>query len=294
MRVLVTGGAGYLGAPLCEYLSHRGHYVVSVDLKPQVEFETPSINVIDDFDNLNSVWIRSFWTVVHLAAMTSVSQCEENLSVTLKENTEKTCTLISKLSTDQHFIYASSSAVYGDARGKRVSWNKVNRRSNYSLSKGVAEHFVPRNGTILRIATLWGFSPSMRDGILVHDAIKTMRQENKAIVLDPETRRPYMNVRDCVIAITQIIEKRRTGKINMGTETLLKRDIIEKFAQQFGLPVIEGTNNRFRQDFIMPTYYRGKRLLENYKEALWASAYFSRHSGEKIEQPNVSTAYWKG
>lgn len=293
MRILVTGGAGYLGAPLCEYLSHRGHYVVSVDIRPQVEFETPVLHITDDFDNLSSVWVRSYWTVVHLAARTSIAQCEESLSDTLKENTRKTNSLVAKLSTDQHFIYASTSAIYGDARGKRVSWKMARAKSNYTISKMAAERFVPKNGAIIRIATLWGFSPSLRHGILIHDAIRQMREEHQAVVIDPETRRPYMNVRDCVVAITQIIESGQRGKIHLGTETLLKKDVIGALAIRFGLPVLEGENGRFRQDFTMPTRYRGKRFLQNIKEALWASAYFSRQSGERKERKNVSYAYWQ-
>lgn len=289
MRVLVTGGSGYLGSLVCEELTKRGHYVVSVDRKLPAWSETPIAYVQDDFDNLSITFVRSFETIVHLAAMTSIVECERDYEKSYEENVLKTASLARKSHMGQHFVFASSSAIYGDQGGKKVKWKDVKMKSQYSATKFLAEKRLDDSSTaLLRLATLWGFSPSLRNGILVHDAIKQMREEGRAVVYDPDTVRPYMNVRDCALYILFVIESKKTGHINVGTETLNKRDVISKLAETFELPVQVETGNGFIQDFRMPTRFLGKRLFRNYQEALWASAYLSRHSGEQIGQPSVS------
>lgn len=250
--ILVTGGSGYLGSALVKKLSER-FFVYSVD---RVEGE--------DVGDLKKKFVQMFDCVVHLAAETDVLYCQTHPVKTMVENSAKTINLISMLRPEQHFVFTSTSAIYGDAKGTFVNWENENPNTYYAKSKLFAEKYITRdNSAIIRLATLWGKSVVPCRHSFISQSFQEMQLKRIARVYDPKTKRPYMNVGDAVDRIVSIIEENKIGCVNLGTETIDKITVIEHLAHLSGVEVVEAVETKLVQDFVMYTTDNGKRFLDS-------------------------------
>lgn len=156
MKVLVTGGAGFIGSHLIPKLTSLGHEVYVLD-----DLSTGNINNLDvekinfqqmdisDTSSLESYFIdKKFDWVIHLAAVSSTELVYENPEKHVKTNIEATLQLM-KLSSGEgvkRFINASSMAVYGDPREPKVTEEMpANAKSLYALGKLMTEIYSTLN-----------------------------------------------------------------------------------------------------------------------------------------------------
>lgn len=256
-RVLVTGGAGYLGRVLIKELLLYDVAVSVIDKK-----------LGSDFGDLTEEELKKYDTIIHLAAETNVLKCQKNMNNTFRENCIKTVQLSRKIMPHRHFIFVSTSAVYGDADGEIVGWHRVNPNTFYALSKLMAEELILKGDTtIIRLATLWGKTNHMREGMFITESIREMKEYGMARVFDPTTKRPYMHVEDAAREIVDIVRQRKPGLVNLGVETLRKVDVIGLLAKHFKIETIISKETEFIQDFTMPTRYDGKKFFDCYREA---------------------------
>jgi len=154
-RILVTGGAGFIGSHLVDRLLNEGFEVTVID-----NLDTGRLDNIahyqgreefhfikDDIRNFNFVkeTMKDMDAVFHEAALTSVTLSVQNPILTNDINVTGTLNLL-KASSDLHvkrFIYASSAAVYGDTSSPQKSEDmKPNPTSPYGVSKLAAENYV--------------------------------------------------------------------------------------------------------------------------------------------------------
>lgn len=136
MRVLITGGHGFIGRHLVRILSSRGVEVLSPDL------DITDANAVYSFVESND-----FDVVVHLAAISSVARCESEISLAFRVNAEGTYLLasaVAKKSSKVHFIFPSSGQIYSSRLAESgnhiyIEGDKVTPRNVYALSKYLAE-----------------------------------------------------------------------------------------------------------------------------------------------------------
>jgi UDP-glucose 4-epimerase len=150
VRVLVTGGAGFIGANLCRRLVTDGHRVTVIDdLDTGSAANLAGVDVelrradIRDLDIVRSA-ARGVDAVVHLAALASVPRSVEHPVLTNEVNVNGTLNvLLAAGAADAHLIYASSSSVYG--ANEQLPMREDMRpepRSPYAASKLAAESYV--------------------------------------------------------------------------------------------------------------------------------------------------------
>ncbi|MFN3961035.1 MAG: NAD-dependent epimerase/dehydratase family protein [Parvularculaceae bacterium] len=183
MRILVTGAAGFIGAATCEALLRRGDTVVGVDnlndyyppalkrarldrLTPQAHFSFHAVDIADHEALLRAA-AGLFDLIVHLAAQAGVRYSIENPFAYSRANLEghlSVMELARKIAVP-HFVYASSSSVYGanskvpfseeDRTDEPVSFYGATKKANEAMSAAYARLYaIPMTG--LRFFTVYG------------------------------------------------------------------------------------------------------------------------------------------
>lgn len=245
MNVLVTGGAGYLGAVLVPRLLANGHAVTVLDL---FEHGVPSLlhvatNARLTIQRLDLRGVPSLFTmerydaIVHLAALVGAPACDARPETAREVNVAVTRHLVlAQLAVHPHapFIFPCTNSGYG--RGGTLPCTEddpMTPLSLYGRTKVEAERIVlahPR-GISLRFATLYGPSPRMRLDLLVNDLTHRAARDGRITLYEPEFRRCVLHVEDAARAILSALMAHRQGLArkswNVGAENVTKRELAE-------------------------------------------------------------------
>ena len=248
MRILVTGGAGFVGSVLCPVLLSDGHEVTVLDAlhhggrgllacfhDPRFRFVRGDVR---DRDLVRTL-ARDVDAVVHLAAIVGFPACRKYPELARDINVEGTRSVVEALSPEQALIYASSGSNYGAVAASCTEESPLNPVSLYAVTKAEAEVLClahPR-ATALRFATGFGVSPRMRMDLLVNDFVRQAVVEKTLIVYERHFRRTFIAVRDMMRAIVFALERidRMVGQpFNVGHESmnLTKEDIARKVRER--------------------------------------------------------------
>jgi len=223
MRILVTGGAGYLGAVLCGHLLEEGHQVRVLD---NLTFGKSPLNsclkrskfelMIGDKRNTNTIEaaVDGMDIVVDLAAVVGNKACKNNRKACWSTNTDATKMLyeVSLKQDVDGFIFASTCSLYADSNGQEVDEKDlVKPASQYTKSKYLAEKILKDSSgnlrTIaLRLSTLCGPSPRMRFDLVLNRMVAMAIKEQKIVVKGGKQWRPLLDVRDAAYCITWLME----------------------------------------------------------------------------------------
>jgi len=238
-KILVIGGAGYLGAVLNEKLLKEGYSIRILDSfiygKKAVEKYSNNSNVelikgdIRNIETINSS-MRDIGCVVLLAAVVGDPASKVRPEQTIETNylASQVVASSAKINVIKKFIYASTCSVYGVGKDILDEEAPLNPVSLYARTKISSEEsimaisdstFIP---TILRMSTLYGFSPRMRFDLVVNTMTMTAFTEGKITVFGGNQWRPLLNLYDASDAFFKVVEADlRTvgGKIyNVGSE----------------------------------------------------------------------------
>jgi len=220
VRILVTGGAGYIGSVLVEKLLKRGYDVSILDLMLFGEASVKSlvenrVNIIKaDVRNYDPSMLSNHDIVIDLAA---ISQPDPQRVISEKLFYEinylapvRTARLASKYGVER-YVFASSCSVYGYRDIVVNESSEPNPIELYAKTKYMAEKDIltikNMSRTILRLATVYGLSPKMRFDLVVNAMVLTLFRERKIKVGRPGTqKRPVVHVNDVADAIISVIE----------------------------------------------------------------------------------------
>jgi UDP-glucuronate decarboxylase len=237
MKILVTGGAGFLGSHLCEKLLELKHEVICVD-----NFYTGSsrnISHLEDYDNFEV--IRHDITfplylevegIFNLACPASPIQYQKNPVQTFKTNVHGAINMLGLAKrTGARFLQASTSEVYGDPEVSpqiEEYWGNVNPigiRSCYDEGKRAAEtltvDYHRQHGTDIRIARIfntYGPRMSVDDGRVVSNFIvQALNGEQLTIFGDGKQTRSFCYVSDLIDGLIRLFAKENLfAPINLG------------------------------------------------------------------------------
>jgi UDP-glucuronate decarboxylase len=237
MKILVTGGAGFLGSHLCEKLLELKHEVICVD-----NFYTGSsknISHLEDYDNFEV--IRHDITfplylevegIFNLACPASPIQYQKNPVQTFKTNVHGAINMLGLAKrTGARFLQASTSEVYGDPEVSpqiEEYWGNVNPigiRSCYDEGKRAAEtltlDYHRQHGTDIRIARIfntYGPRMSVDDGRVVSNFIvQALRDDQLTIFGDGKQTRSFCYVSDLIDGLIRLFSKDNLfSPVNLG------------------------------------------------------------------------------
>lgn len=246
MRVLVAGGAGYVGSKLVPALLQAGYGVTVLDLYlygRDVLQPHPQLKEIKgDIRDLGCVEesLEGCDHVIHLACISNDPSFELNplLGKSINFDAFEPFVLLAKKKKIHRFIYASSSSVYGVKEEPNVSeemslepltdYSKYKALCEEVLLKHIDENFV---GTILRPATVCGYAPRQRLDVVVNILTNLAYHQKKIKIFGGEQMRPNIHIDDMVDAYLHVLkqspEKVRGEIFNVGYHNHKVREIGE-------------------------------------------------------------------
>ena len=236
-KILITGGAGYVGAVLTPYLLNKGHKITVIDLMiygKEVLSKNPNLRVIkgDVRDaNLLEKELPNHEVVIHLACISNDPSFELNPKLGRSINLDAFTPLveIAKKNLVKRFIYASTSSVYGIKKeidvDETMSLEPLTDYSKYKvdceviLKRYISEDFTP---IIIRPATVCGYSPRQRLDVVVNILTNLAYHKRSVSVFGGKQLRPNIHIEDMAKAYEALIEAPKSkvsGEIfNVGYE----------------------------------------------------------------------------
>ena len=276
MRVLLTGGDGYVGCLMGPRLVQAGHDVVVVDtgfyrsawLFNNDDSRPPSVT--KDIRRLTVDDLRGFDAVVHLAELSNDPIGALNPSITYQINHQGSVHLaqLAKQAGVERFVYMSSCSVYGVAEDDEVDeTSAVNPQTDYARCKLLVERDVAPladdgfSPTFLRSATAYGASPRQRFDIVINNLSGVAYTTGRLVVESDGTPwRPFVHILDMAKAVATVLAAPRDvahGQIvNLGSpnQNYQVKEIVEALATVFPEAKVAygdgGADNRsYRVDF---------------------------------------------
>ena len=213
-KIIVTGGAGYVGAVLVPKLLAAGHqvkvidlYIYGADVLKSVEDNPRLTQVKGDIRDrdLLAQEIKGYDTVIHLACISNDPSYELNPALSKSINYDAFVDLveISKQAGVGRFIYASSSSVYGIKDEPEVTEDlPLTPLTDYSKFKAKCEEYLDGAATddfvvtTIRPATVCGYSPRQRLDLTVNILTNHAVSRGKITVFGGEQKRPNLHIQD--------------------------------------------------------------------------------------------------
>jgi nucleoside-diphosphate-sugar epimerase len=219
-KVLVTGGAGYIGSVLVPDLLNRGYKVTVVDnfMYKQTSLTTSIRNsnfklVFGDVrdESLMKEEISKADVLIPLAAIVGAPACDKDPVLAKSINRDSILWLIKHLSKDQRIIMPTTNSAYGS--GEKDNFCDENSPlkplSLYAKDKVIVEKALMEfsNSTSFRLATVFGLSPRMRLDLLVNNFVYRAVSDGFIIIFEGHFKRNYIHILDVVQAFNLALEE---------------------------------------------------------------------------------------
>jgi nucleoside-diphosphate-sugar epimerase len=256
-RVLVTGGAGFIGSHLTRLLLQRGYRVRILD---RFDYGSAGIDKIKDHPRLEiltgdicnsrdlSQAMRNVDGVLALAAIVGDPACslDPEETINLNYTATKILTEVSNFYGVRRLVFASSCSVYGASSNALLTeQSRLNPVSLYARTRVLSENIIfDRHGdvepVVLRLSTVFGLSPRMRFDLVVNTLTARAVIDKKIAIFGGNQWRPNVHCRDVARAFMMALEAPReavAGEIfNVGGDHLNHRisDLGDMVAQIVG------------------------------------------------------------
>lgn len=257
-KILVTGGAGYIGSVLVRILLRKGYEVRVVDNLmfggeslvelfnyPEFEFQKGDIREQAVVEKA----LEGVWGVVNLAAIVGDPACAKQPDLARATNLEATKQLYATANQKgvARFVFASTCSNYGKMEGDSyvVETSKLAPVSLYAETKVSSEEFLlnqPKDNTCkptsLRFSTVYGLSERPRFDLTVNEFTKELALGRELLIFGEQFWRPYCHVydlaRSVVLVLESEVEKVAYEVFNVGdtSENYTKKMIVDEITKQ--------------------------------------------------------------
>lgn len=234
LRILVTGGAGYIGSVLTEHLLRTGYQVTVLDnlvygeqnlihLCTNKNFEFVYGDVRDEA--LSRHLLKSADVVLPLAAVVGAPACDRDPFAARSINLDAIQMLLRLRSPQQLIIYPTTNSGYGTQSGAVhcTEETPLEPISLYGRTKVQAEQEIlaASNTLTVRLATVFGLSPRMRLDLLVNHFVYAAVTDGFMVIFEKDFKRNYIHigdVADCFIHCIQNAEQMQGRPYNVGLD----------------------------------------------------------------------------
>lgn len=245
-KVIVFGGAGFLGSHVADVLSERGYQVMIFDLKVSPYLKDGQVSIVGDIASLKQVdeAVRGCDIVYNFAAVADMDEAESQPIETVKTNIWGNSVILEACRRHKikRFVLASTLYVYS----KAGSFYRSSKQASESLTENYHEIY-GLDYTILRYGSLYG--PRAGQENWVHRIIKQAIQENKITRQgDGEEIREYIHVYDAARLSCDILseEYKNQAVIITGNQPMKIKDSLMMIKEMLG--------NKVNLEFLPPIY----------------------------------------
>jgi nucleoside-diphosphate-sugar epimerase len=272
LRILVTGGAGYLGSVLCERLLDAGHHVTVLDslLYQQNSLfhlcANPRFEFVHGDARDNSVvggLAKDADALIPLAAIVGAPACDRDPLLARSVNLEAVRLLNRVRSSGQLIVYPTTNSGYGTKTGDVFCTEETPLEpiSLYGQTKTQAEQELLQSPNVvtLRLATVFGMSPRMRLDLLVNHFVYAAATDGYLVIFEKDFKRNYIHIRDVADCFLYCIENsnRMAGRAyNAGLDAanLSKQELalsIKKHVPKFYIHFAEVGSDPDKRNYIV-------------------------------------------
>ena len=238
MKILITGHNGYIGTHIVSLLDYLGHQTIGCDLNLFIEdsfdeVPSPGIELIKDFRSLTIEELTGCVCVMHLAAISNDPMGDVDKNLTIAVNRDGSIELAKKAKEAgvPRFLFSSSCSIYGKTGDDSLKEDaklyplSVYAESKIEAEKGISElaseSFTP---AFLRNATAYGYSPMLRNDLLVNNLLASVVATNEIrIKSDGTPYRPLIHCKDIANAFISFMnapaQSIHNKKINVGANS---------------------------------------------------------------------------
>lgn len=206
-KILIIGGAGYLGSYMTNKLIEKNYNITVIDIFKNSEkvfnhiISNKNLNVYKrDARELTQNDYKSYDIVIPLAALVGAPICKLNPSEAKSLNFDLTKKIIKNLSKNQIILYPTTNSGYGTTSGKLKCNEKtpLNPISLYGIYKKQSEEIIMEreNSVSFRLATVFGVSPRHRSDLLVNDFTYKAYHEKCLVLFEQHFKRNYIHLND--------------------------------------------------------------------------------------------------
>ena len=244
MKILITGGAGYLGSVFTRNLLKNHEVIVYdnlmynqtslLDLSNNPNF-TFHYGDVREWSKLKYL-VEQVDVVIPLAALVGFPLCEKDKDLATSINTTQIQNIVDVLSDDQMILYPNTNSGYG-TRGEGMvdETNELTPISHYGQTKCEAEDYIinESNGISFRLATVFGVSSRMRTDLLVNDFVYKLLTDRYITLFEHKFVRNFIHIQDVSRAFEYMIDNYHTFNneifnLGLSDENITKKQLVEK------------------------------------------------------------------
>jgi len=277
-KILITGGAGYIGSMLVTKLIEKGYRVTVIDT---LQFSKNSLNHLFVHKNFNFIYgdvrnknlikknIEKHNIIIPLAALVGAPLCEKYKKEAKEINFESIKYMLKIVNKKQKIIFPTTNSGYGIGQKEKYcdENSPLNPISFYGKTKAEAEKIVLEfeNSICFRLATIFGYSYRMRTDLLVNNFVYKALKFKKLKLYEPHFRRNYIHIIDVVRAFIFAIKnfnklKSNTYNLGLSSANLTKLMLAKKIKKQFKEVKISIIRNR--KDPDQRDYFVSNKKIE--------------------------------
>jgi nucleoside-diphosphate-sugar epimerase len=270
-KILITGGAGYIGSILSTKLVDLGYHVTVVDL---LKYSSSSLNHLYNSKNFEFIHadvknkkimkklISKNEYIIPLAGLVGAPLCEKykKEAVNLNYKAIKDCVNFSK---NKKIIFLMSNSGYGVGEKNKFCTedSPLNPISLYGKTKCDAEKEIikAKNYVCFRLATVFGFSYRMRSDVMVNNFVFNALKDKKLKLFEPHFRRNFIHVRDvvdCILYTIENFQKMKNNIYNAGLNSanitkLQLAQLIKKQIKGLKLSTVKGIKDPDQRNYFV-------------------------------------------
>ena len=273
MKILITGGAGYIGSLLTGYLLNKGFEVTVIDIFSFGQstlnhyYNNKNFNVekidVRDSPRIDPI-VKKHDIIIPLAALVGAPLCDIRRKEAEETNFEAIKNMVNNMSNNQYLIYPTTNSGYGVGEKNKfcTEETKLNPISLYGKTKTRAENYIAENfdnSVRFRLATVFGCSPRMRLDLLVNDFVFKAIKDRFVVLFEANFKRNYIHIIDVCLAILFSIENQKNVKgetFNLGLSdaNLSKKELCDKIkthVKDFSIFISEIGKDIDKRDYIV-------------------------------------------
>ena len=272
-KVLITGGAGYIGSMLSTELLKDGHEVTIIDL---MKYDKGSLNhlyfhknfklINKDIRNLKVMkkLVANHEFIIPLAALVGAQLCEKYKKEAIDINYKAIKSLAKMMTARNKIIYLTTNSGYGiGEKNKYCDENSpLKPISLYGRTKCDSEEEIMsnlKNYICFRLATVFGFSYRMRSDLLVNNFVYTAIKKKKLTIFEPHFRRNFIHIRDVVEGIKYSMKnfnKLKSNVYNLGLSSaniskLMLAKKIKKQIKSLKIQIVTNMKDPDQRDYFV-------------------------------------------
>ena len=244
-KVLITGGAGYLGSVIVDKLLKAGYGVIVLD---KLLFNQTSLLQYTSNPNFKFIYgdvrneelleklCNEADIIIPLAAIVGFPACAADPQLAKEINFNQIFNIV-KFAKDKKILYPNTNSGYGIGVGQTecTEESPLNPISVYGSTKCEAENFLRANTSAItfRLATVFGVSPRMRTDLLVNDFTYKAITDKYIVIFEKNFKRNFIHVEDVASAFLFMLENYETYKgeifnVGLSSANLSKQGLLEK------------------------------------------------------------------